>query len=199
MKTCFVLGVGNPGPEYAWTRHNIGWRVLDELATRAGGRFTKAKGFHAETAAIRIQSARVMLVKPLTFVNRCGDIIPALRYEREDLEEGFLTVLDDANLPLGRLRMRPSGTSGGHNGLESLIAAFGHPGFHRLRIGIDRVQGGLRDHVLRRFAPEEEPVVAAAVGRAADAVSVWALEGIESAMNRFNRSPEETESSEEKE
>lgn len=199
MKTRYVLGVGNPGLEYALTRHNIGWRVLDELARRAGGRFAEAKGMQAETAVIRIKNVRLSLVKPMTFVNRSGDVIPALRREREDLEGGFLTVLDDANLPLGRLRIRPSGTSGGHNGLESLITAFGHSGFHRLRIGIDRAQGGLRNHVLNRFTPEEEPIVAAAVARAADAVSVWALEGIEHAMNRFNRDPEETKASEEKE
>jgi PTH1 family peptidyl-tRNA hydrolase len=199
VKTRFVLGVGNPGPDYALTRHNIGWRVLDELARRHKGRFEEEKGIHAATCSIRIKNAKLILVKPLTFVNRSGDVVPALRRERDDLEGGFLAIVDDANLPLGKLRLRSSGTSGGHNGLESLIEAFGHVGFHRLRIGIDRVRGGLRDHVLSRFAPDEEPAVVRAVGRAADGVQAWALEGIGRAMSLYNRDPEVNETSEEKE
>ena len=193
MKTLIVLGVGNPGPEYAKTRHNIGWRVLDRMADRGRATFARADGVHAETAAVRVKSARLLLVKPLTFVNNTGELVPALRKVREDLEDALLVVLDDANLPLGKLRVRKSGSSGGHNGLESIIQSLGHSGFARLRIGIDRVRGGLRDHVLGRFEADEESAVGAAVSRAAEAVASWALEGAGKCMSKFNRDPETSE------
>lgn len=190
-KLRIVLGIGNPGPEYDGTRHNIGWRVLDELAGRAGARFARSRELHAETAEARFKSATALLVKPLTYVNRTGELVPGLLRLSEELEESMLVVCDDANLSLGRIRIRRSGSSGGHNGLQSLAEGLGGVGFARLRIGIERVSGPrMKDHVLGRFDPPEEKPAAEAAARAADAVVTWALEGIVRCMNLYNREPE---------
>jgi PTH1 family peptidyl-tRNA hydrolase len=195
-KLRIVLGIGNPGPEYDGTRHNIGWRVLDELARRAGARFARSQELRAETAEARFKNAAALLVKPLTFVNRTGELVPGLLRLSEDLEESMLVVCDDANLPLGRIRVRRSGSSGGHNGLQSLAEALGGSAFARLRIGIERVAGPrMKDHVLGRFDSQEEKPASDAAARAADAVVAWALEGIDRCMNLYNREREPEEPS----
>jgi PTH1 family peptidyl-tRNA hydrolase len=194
VKRRIILGLGNPGEEYAGTRHNIAWRVLDALASRIGARFRVEKGIHAETTEGRLKNAVLVLVKPLTFMNRSGQVIPALRRLQEDLEKSLLVVCDDVNLPLGRIRIRSSGSSGGHNGLQSLIDSLPGEGFHRLRIGVDRAPGSrMKDHVLSQFEPDEEERLPAVVTRSTDAVAAWALSGITRCMNEFNRDPEEKE------
>jgi PTH1 family peptidyl-tRNA hydrolase len=190
MRTRIVIGIGNRGSKYAGTRHNIGFEVLDALARRLEASFRPAR-FPAEVAEGRHKNAKLVLVKPATFVNDSGDVIGPLRAEHEDLEERLLVVCDDMDLPLGRLRARPKGSSGGHHGLDSIMAALGTSGFARLRIGIGRPGSGAVDHVLSKFTRDELQAADGAVRRAADAVTDWALCGIEHCMNLFNREPEE--------
>jgi PTH1 family peptidyl-tRNA hydrolase len=181
-----VVGLGNPGARYARTRHNVAWRTLDVLAERHD---TRDVPEHATFRARRTTFAgrTVELLQPLTFMNLSGEALVAWR-EREGSEAGLLVVSDDVYLPLGRLRVRARGSSGGHRGLESIEAAVGRD-YDRLRIGVGPAEdaSALREHVLEEFAPEEEPVLEEAIRRAADAVECWAAEGVLAAMNRFNR------------
>jgi len=186
-----VVGLGNPGRPYAGTRHNVGFDVLDALAGRHRLDWESAP---ANALLAKWRAASVLLAKPLTFMNLSGPAIgDLLRFFKIDLPDLFV-VVDDVNLELGRLRARPSGSAGGHNGLKSIIAAFGNEDFARLRIGVGRGDGrrDLADHVLAKFDPEERTIVAEAVGRAADATELFVAEGIEPVMNRFNRK-EDTE------
>lgn len=182
-----VVGLGNPGARYARTRHNVAWRMLDVLAARhaaadAPGHAT----FHARRT--RLAEREVSLLQPLTYMNLSGEALRAWR-EREGMETGLLVVSDDVYLPLGRLRVRAGGSSGGHRGLESIEAAVGSRDYDRLRIGVGPAEdaAALREHVLEEFAPEEEPVLEEAIRRAADAVECWVAGGALAAMNRFNR------------
>jgi PTH1 family peptidyl-tRNA hydrolase len=181
-----VVGLGNPGRPYAGTRHNVGFDVLDLLAERHRLDWESAP---ANALLAKWRAASVLLAKPLTFMNLSGPAIgELLRFYKIDLADLFI-VVDDVNLELGRLRARPSGSAGGHNGLKSVIAAFGTDDFARLRIGVGRGDGrlDLADHVLAKFDPEERTIVAEAVGRAADATELFVAEGIAAVMNRFNR------------
>lgn len=182
-----VVGLGNPGSRYARTRHNVAWRMLDVLAARHAAADVPG---HATFRARRTRLAEreVSLLQPLTYMNRSGEAVRAWR-EREGMETGLLVVSDDVYLPLGRLRIRAGGSSGGHRGLESIEAAVGSPNYDRLRIGVGAAEdtAALREHVLEEFAPEEEPVLEGAIRRAADAVECWVAEGALAAMNRFNR------------
>jgi PTH1 family peptidyl-tRNA hydrolase len=186
-----VVGLGNPGRQYAGTRHNVGFDVMNLVAERHGLEWESAPA-HALLAKWRTASA--LLAKPLTFMNLSGQAIgDLLRFYKIDLPDLFV-VVDDVNLELGRLRARPSGSAGGHNGLKSVIAAFGTEEFARLRVGVGRgdARRDLADHVLATFDPDERTIVAEAVGRAADAVELFVAEGIDPVMNRFNRK-EDTE------
>jgi PTH1 family peptidyl-tRNA hydrolase len=191
-----VLGLGNPGPRYARTRHNVAWRVLDLVAERTHA----APGPEApeyRSRRVEVGGRIVHLVQPLTFMNLSGEALLAWR-AREPGEAGaLLVVTDDVYLPLGRLRMRASGSSGGHRGLESVEAALGSRDWARLRIGVGSAEPGgvLRDHVLDTLDDDEERALAPAIGRAADAVECWAVEGVTAAMNRFNAKVQEEESS----
>jgi len=177
-----VLGIGNPDEKYADTRHNVGWRVVDALSLKIGEKFRKA-GFEFWAAEGRLGRREVALVKTWTYVNETGRVVPELlkRYGEE-----LLVVCDDVDLPVGRLRVRQKGSSGGHNGLQSVIDALGHDGFPRLRIGIG---GGKRDpaYVLGRPAKDERLAIDRAVEEACEAVRCWMEEGIEKCMTRFNR------------
>jgi PTH1 family peptidyl-tRNA hydrolase len=193
VKKRIVIGIGNPGPEYEGTRHNIGFLVCDELASRAGAPFSKAP-YPAQVAQARVKNAVLVLVKPLTYVNLTGELIPPLRAEHAELEDpaNLMVVVDDADLPLGRIRIRERGSSGGHNGLKSIIDGLEGREFPRLRVGIGRRTGtALRDHVLSRFDKTERPEVEEVVRRSADAVTTWALSGITICMNEFNRDPKD--------
>lgn len=183
-----VVGLGNPGERYARTRHNVAWRVLDELAARGDA----GPGEDGETfRARRVRSGghEVVLVQPLTFMNLSGEAVKEWQ-DRHGLDAGeLLVVSDDVYLPLGTLRLRVSGSSGGHRGLGSIEAVVGHRDYARLRVGVGAAEGseGLREHVLEEFAPEELPALGVAVRDAADAVECWLAEGALAAMNRFNR------------
>jgi len=192
-----IVGLGNPGAKYRQTRHNVGFAALDELARRYRIDFESAPA-DAMMAKARPASGPVLLAKPLTFMNLSGHAVGELvRYFRVDLDDLFV-IVDDANLPLARLRARARGSDGGHNGLKSIVAQLGTQEFARLRIGIGRgyVERDLADHVLSRFEPEEQDEIAAAIARAADAAEVFVTDGIGEVMNRFNRPDDLVASSE---
>ncbi len=177
-----VAGLGNPGREYDRTRHNVGFLVADALARRAGATFTHEPKWNADTA--RADDATLM--KPQTFMNLSGESIGDFcRFYKYDAAQ-TLVVLDDIALPLGRLRLRASGSPGGHNGLESILMHLGTDRVPRLRVGIGGAKGSLVGHVLGRFSAEELPALDEAVNRAADAVAFAQAHGLEAAMNRFN-------------
>jgi PTH1 family peptidyl-tRNA hydrolase len=182
-----VAGLGNPGRRYAGTRHNIGFAVAEEVARRAGGGFDLQRS-NALVCRLKPGAEGTVLVKPLTMMNLSGQAVGELaRFYRID-PPAILAVVDDVNLPLGRLRLRMGGSAGGHNGLKSLIEHLGTVEFPRLRVGVGRgdPRRDLADHVLARFDPDEEDSVNEAVARAADAVETFLAEGILAAMNRFN-------------
>ena len=188
-----IVGLGNPGKRYAGTRHNVGFDVLDLLAGRHDISWESApRGIDALSG--RWRQADVVIAKPLTFMNLSGhavrDLLQFYKIEAADA----LVVVDDANLELGRLRARPSGSAGGHNGLKSVIEALGSEALARLRVGVGRgdARRDLADHVLAKFEPEERSIVAEAVGRAADAAELFVTEGIGPVMNRFNRKEDGT-------
>lgn len=179
-----VLGIGNPDEKYAATRHNVGWFVVDALCGKMESRFRKA-GFEFWAAEGRLGRHEAVLVKTWTYVNETGRVIPELRKRFGD---ELMVVCDDVNLPLGSVRIRKEGSSGGHNGLKSLEAALGRREYPRLRIGVG---GGRPDpeYVLGKFTKLERPVVEEAVAWACDAIRGWMDEGIEKCMTRYNRKP----------
>ena len=182
-----VAGLGNPGPEYAGTRHNIGFMVVDRLATELNLRWEHS----TKWSAIWAKGEQVALVKPAAYMNRSGQPLSAIAQFYKIPNEQILVVLDDFALPLGRLRVRPGGSSGGHNGLESIFAHFGTEEIPRLRIGIGRApREGAVDYVLGRFFEEEQPDVKKTVARAVEAVKCAIDKGVLSAMNTFNKFPE---------
>jgi len=183
-----IIGLGNPGRRYRDTRHNVGFGVVDELASRFGAPF-EAAPVDALMARVRSEGGGMILAKPLTLMNLSGTAVgDLLRYFRIDLA-GLLVVADDVNLPLGRIRARARGSDGGHKGLRSVIGQLGSEEFARLRVGIGRgdLRRDLADHVLARFDPDERAPMDAAIARAADAAGLFAAEGIDSVMNRYNR------------
>ena len=182
-----VVGLGNPGDRYVATRHNVAWHVLDTLAARHGAREAgRDTTWRAREASIAGQP--VVLLQPLTYMNLSGEALGAWREQRGQ-EQELLVVSDDVYLPLGHVRMRTTGSSGGHRGLESIEAVVGGRDYARLRVGVGAAGSSaeLKEHVLDEFAPEELPALAEAVRLAADAVECWVAEGAPSAMNRFNR------------
>jgi PTH1 family peptidyl-tRNA hydrolase len=183
-----IVGLGNPGRKYRETRHNVGFAVVEELAGRHSATFESAPS-EALLARVRtLGDGGTLLVKPLTMMNASGFAVSEIaRYFRIAFDD-ILVVADDVNLPLGRLRARPGGSAGGHNGFRSIIEQLGSPGFARLRIGIGRgdPRRDLADYVLGGFDADERPLVAEVVGRAADASELFVAEGIEPVMNRFN-------------
>ncbi len=183
-----VVGLGNPGDRYAGTRHNVAWRVLDELARRWGAVDRSVAGLYKARRA-SVAGDHVELLQPLTFMNLAGVAVERWLHEHEGSPEGLLVVSDDVYLPVGSLRLRARGSSGGHRGLESVEGALGHREFARLRIGVGAAESSaeLRDHVLDPFTAEEQTLVNHTAVKAADAVECWVAEGLIAAMNRFNR------------
>jgi PTH1 family peptidyl-tRNA hydrolase len=182
-----VVGLGNPGPEYAATRHNIGFMVVDQLAARFGSTWERSTKWDA----VWTKCGSAFVVKPKSFMNRSGYPLFAIA-QFYKIEPGqILVVLDDLALPLGRLRLRGRGGAGGHNGLESIIMQFGTEEIPRLRIGIGPAPPeGSVDYVLRRFFEEEKPIVRSAINRAVEAVKCAIDNGLISAMNTFNKTEE---------
>ena len=185
-----IVGLGNPGPGYALTRHNVGFRVIDAFAARHGLAVTSAarKALHAEGRWR--SSERFVLLKPQTYMNLSGNAVAAALQWYKATPQDLLVVYDDMDLEVGRLRLRMAGSSGGHNGVQSLIDLIG-PEFARVRIGVGRPLPGwaVVDWVLTPFTPDDQAVIAAAIERAADAVETALAEGFLKAMNLFNRNP----------
>ncbi|MCU1384264.1 MAG: aminoacyl-tRNA hydrolase [Acidobacteria bacterium] len=183
-----IVGLGNPGKEYSGTRHNVGFDVVDELARRWGATLKKWKAT-ADLAVVTDQE--VLLVEPKTFMNESGVAVGAVMAFYRIQPRDVLVVVDEIQLPLGKLRLRWSGSAGGHNGLKSVIAHVGQD-FPRLRIGVERgnPESMLRNHVLSKFAPNEREIVERAVARAADAAETFVVDGLQVAMNRFNAADE---------
>lgn len=183
-----IVGIGNPGPEYAQTRHNVGFRVVNLLAKQLGVKREEAK-FKGIFAVARLEGLTIGLLKPLTYVNLSGQSVRDAVKRLNLATEQILVVLDDAQLPLGKLRLRAKGSSGGHKGLQSIIEALQTENIPRLRIGIGSPPEGvdMATFVLSPFEPEEENIVAETIEISAEAAKVWAREGIETAMQRFNR------------
>jgi peptidyl-tRNA hydrolase, PTH1 family len=183
-----IFGLGNPGARYRGTRHNVGFEVLDELARRAQVSFDSSPA-EALIARVRLDlpGETILLAKPLTFMNMSGQAIGELiRYFKIDLAD-ILVVVDEAQLPLGKLRARARGSAGGHNGLKSVIAHVGES-FGRLRMGVGRGERerDLADHVLARFDRDEVPEVTRMVTRASDASELFVTSGIAAVMNKYN-------------
>ena len=184
-----IVGLGNPGNEYKRTRHNVGFEVVDELAKRWGVELKSSSRRHARLATVKEHD--VLLAQPHTFMNLSGTAVAGLMAFYKVHPADVLVVVDEVQLPLGKLRLRRSGSAGGHNGLKSIIEMIGSE-FPRLRIGVGRgtEDWHLSDHVLGKFDADERPVVERAVKRAADAVEAFVGEGLLEAMNRYN-APEE--------
>jgi peptidyl-tRNA hydrolase, PTH1 family len=186
-----VIGLGNRGSEYRHTRHNIGWMCLDELERR--GRFGRER--REGPARIRegsLEGYDVVTARPQTFMNLSGRAGVHLTARLGITPPDVIVVHDDADLPLGRLRLRRGGSAGGQRGVQSLIDAWRSQDFVRVRIGIGRPRddGDLVDHVLDGFLPDERPIATAAVTRAADAIISVMRDGLDEAMTRFNRAPD---------
>ena len=185
-----IVGLGNPGSRYRGTVHNVGFDVVDEVARRRGVSFEAAPA-DALMARLRDVDGGALLVKPLTFMNVSGDAVGALqRYFRIPLED-LLVVVDDVALPAGRLRVRRSGSAGGHNGLKSIIGCLGTDGFARLRVGVGRgdPRRDLSDHVLSRVTGELRETLVGATAQAADAAELFLAAPVEEVMKRFNAAP----------
>ena len=181
-----VVGLGNPGSQYARTRHNVGWRVVDRIADRAGWDGRGRQRDASNVVGGRYRSLDLTLVKPLTFMNESGLAVrKVLARERAPLSD-LLVVADDFALPFGKLRFREGGGAGGHNGLRSIIDELGTEKFSRLRVGIGEPDRTAIDHVLSTFTPDEAARLDELVDAAADAVEAWAREGTNKAANRFN-------------
>ena len=188
-----VFGIGNPGFRYRKTRHNVGFMVVDVLAKELGVKVKRRVCGCVVGERETEGGVDVILAKPLTYVNLCGGAYEGLMREYDLLLEDELVVCDDISLPLGRIRLRGKGSSGGHNGLDSIMEEVGTVEFPRLRVGIGGVVGGHVDFVLSRFGRSEREVMKCAIERAAEAARVWAEEGIDEAMNVYNRKDEEAE------
>lgn len=182
-----VVGLGNPGRQYARTRHNVGFMVLDRFASTHSFSFSRSK-FKAEIATGRIGGEKVILAKPQTFMNLSGEAVgPILRFYKRELSD-LLVVYDDIDIPFGSIRLRPHGGSGGHKGMQSIIANLGADGFARLRVGIggEELPGDLSEYVLSKFTAAERAELDAIIQRAGDAVEAALCGPFDRAMNMFN-------------
>ncbi len=182
-----IAGLGNPGDRYPRTRHNLGFLVVEAIATARRARW-QAPVRRRRTARGNVAGRDVLLVEPLTFMNLSGDALAALILEETIPSERLLVVCDDIALPLGQVRLRRGGSDGGHNGLKSVIERLGTTAFPRLRLGIGPVPPRVdaAEFVLAEFLPEEEPAVADMVAEATACAEAWIVDGVDRAMGRFN-------------
>ncbi len=196
-----IVGLGNPGPEYARHRHNIGFQVLDLFAERHGLAFDKfqkrarlamgqvtLRASNSASTLASVWTGRVLLAKPMTYMNASGEAVSALMAFYKIPPADLLVVSDDLDLPVGRIRVRAEGGAGGQKGVASIIRQLGGEGFARLRVGIGRPPGQMdpADYVLRPFNAEQEEEMVFVRQRAADAIEAWLTLGIAAAMNQFN-------------
>jgi PTH1 family peptidyl-tRNA hydrolase len=184
-----IVGLGNPGREYRETRHNVGFMVVDEIARRHNLTLAPAPSQIPDAMiAKKFGDDALLMAKPLTFMNNSGEAVAALARYYDVPVGDLLIVVDEVALPFGRLRARPRGSAGGHNGLKSIIARLGTTEFARLRLGVGRgdTRRDLADHVLSKFEADEQSAVGEFIARAADAAEMFAAEGIEKVMNTYN-------------
>ncbi len=185
-----IVGLGNPGPEYARTRHNAGFLAIDRLAARHAPTETPRSRFGGLVTECAIKGSKALLLKPLTYMNRSGlSVAQAATFYKANLSADLLVLVDDVALPAGSIRLRPGGSAGGHNGLADVQRALGTDAYPRLRIGIDAKPAAmaLHDYVLGRFSDEQSTALAPALEKACDATELFVTDGLETAMNRFNR------------
>jgi PTH1 family peptidyl-tRNA hydrolase len=185
-----VVGLGNPGPKYAETRHNIGARVVERMAERLAERFRKVRFIPLEAGEATSDGERLFLIRPQTFMNVSGPPVASFARRRRVAVDRIVVCHDEIDLPLGALKLKRGGSTAGHRGLDSLVEALHGPGFYRVRLGVGRPRGRREaaDHVLDRFAKSEREQVELLVEEAADAVLVLVKEGLAAAQDRFNRS-----------
>ncbi|MDE6294855.1 MAG: aminoacyl-tRNA hydrolase [Muribaculaceae bacterium] len=186
MKRYLIVGLGNIGPEYVGTRHNIGFMVVDALAESAGAVWNSCR--YGDKAIVKVKNCELMLLKPSTFMNLSG---VAIRYwmNKEKLPlENLLVVVDDLALPFGTIRLRKGGSDAGHNGLKNIASELGTQGYNRLRFGIGNefARGGQIDFVLGKFPPEELSEMPSRLEKACEAIKAYALSGMEFAMTHYN-------------
>jgi PTH1 family peptidyl-tRNA hydrolase len=184
-----IVGLGNPGREYARTRHNIGFMVLEAFKRDLSLPVDRNR-FHAVMTEGRLNSEKIVLVAPQTFMNLSGNSVREVRSWFRVETDHMIVVLDDMDLPFGTLRMRGSGSAGGHNGLSSIIEQLGTSNIPRLKIGIGRPQSAAVGHVLSRFSADEEAALPDLIARSVDAIKLWISQGIITAMNEVNRKAE---------
>jgi PTH1 family peptidyl-tRNA hydrolase len=188
-----IVGLGNPGAEYERSRHNVGWMIVDAFAKKFRIDISKHEK-DAMTGEGRVAGGSIKVAKPLTFMNLSGDAVTLLANAYLESADDLMIVYDDIDLPLARLRIKPSGSSGTHNGMRSIVASLATQRFPRLRFGVRGAEypdGRLRDYVLDDFSAEEEPLVDRGIERAVDALVLFARGDLKRAMNEFNRDPEE--------
>ncbi len=187
-KLKLITGLGNPGKQYEHTRHNVGFDVIEELSNRLAIPLnqSKLKGLYGIGA---VNGEKVLLLKPLTYMNLSGESIRAVMDYYKIEQEDLLVVYDDLDLPVGKIRLRQKGSPGGHNGIKSIVAHLGTQQFNRIRIGIDRPQGGMSvpDYVLGQFLQEERPLIAQAVKNSAEACETWLKKPFLQVMNDYNQ------------
>ncbi|MDD2239219.1 MAG: aminoacyl-tRNA hydrolase [Kiritimatiellae bacterium] len=184
-----IVGLGNPGRAYAQTRHNAGWLVLDEIARRYGAVLRRSWRRPVQSAKVSQEGREpLLLAKPLTYMNRSGTVLRALMRSAGLTAKDLIVVTDDVNLPLGKMRIRPGGSAGGHNGMKSVIEHLGSETFVRVRIGVGEQEQGqhLKDHVLERMSAGDRQVLADTASRAAEAVDHLLTHSVDSAMNQYN-------------
>ncbi len=193
MKKYLIAGLGNPGPEYKYTRHNVGFLVADDLARALDVNFVS--GRYAQVAKARYRGKIIVIIKPQTYMNLSGK---AVRYwlDKENIPlENLMVITDDINLPFGQIRIRAKGSHGGHNGLRNIIETLGTERFARLRIGVgkDFAPGEQVDYVLGRWSEAEIRRLPGIIDRVLDALRTWLLEGVQKAMTLYNRKPAKDE------
>jgi len=191
-----IVGLGNPGRPYAANRHNIGFRCINHLAKKHSIPL-KQNQCRAQTGSGEIAGVPVLLAKPKTFVNQSGEAVSRLMEKHSIALDDVIVIHDDLDLPLGRLRIRKGGSSGGHKGINSIISALGSKDFCRIKVGIGRPTGPdgkptadekvIVDYVLGNFTPDEEKTIEPVIARVAEAIECMLSEGLSTAMNRFNR------------
>lgn len=181
-----IAGLGNPGDEYAATRHNIGYMIVDHIAREAGVEFEDRR--YGYVAEVRVKNQTLILLKPTTYMNLSGNAVRYWLNKKNLPVERLLVVVDDLALPLGAIRLKASGSEGGHNGLRSIAQQLATQAYARLRFGIGSEfrRGGQVDFVLSDFMPEEQQTLEERIARAAEAVKSYALQGIDATMNQYN-------------
>ncbi|WP_075979828.1 aminoacyl-tRNA hydrolase [Bacillus massilinigeriensis] len=183
-----IVGLGNPGRLYEHTRHNIGFDVIDKLAENMNIPLSQAK-FKGLFGMGNIGGEKVLLLKPLTYMNLSGESIRAIMDYYDIVNEELLVIYDDLDLPVGKIRLRERGSAGGHNGIKSTIAHIGTQEFKRVRVGIDRPKNGMQitDYVLGRFSKEEQAVIHDVISKCADACESWLNKPFLQVMNEYNQ------------